>query len=484
MKKRILSGVIAFTLIFLATSAYIITRIEHATTRMDNLIMLHQVEILREHLLIQLKRAQSDLTLKDTRHARSIDTIVTHVRQLDAVVRTCFGCHHEDSLQEILDSLRQQSEQYKIALSRVFTVRANAARRAAEEENAFRIGSNLIEEVHGITALTSMKLEQRTQQAFREIGRTKVVLYALLGAVPLVALALSVVVLTSFTKPVTALLTATRRLKGGDLDYRITGLTDEYGEVGASFNEMAASLKQHCVKMQWAEQLVVLGELAGGLAHEIKNPLAGIRTTVEVLANDRAMASEHKDVLAKIIETIDRIDVLIKNLLNFARPPQPHFMLADLNAVVDGAVSLAQRHPLFKTRDDSVTIGKDYAENLQRLLADPLQLQQVILNLLLNAAEAMPGGGTVTARTFTDNGVLGVSIGDTGHGIGDQLMARIFQPFFTTKAKGTGLGLAISKRLVEQHGGSIKAENMPSGGASFVITLPVEPRSVNAEKAP
>jgi signal transduction histidine kinase len=406
------------------------------------------------------------------------------VRQLDSVVRTCFGCHHEGSLQEILDSLRQQSEQYKSALSRVFTVRANAARRAEEEENAFRIGANLIEEVNGITALTSMKLEQRTQKAFREIGRTKVVLYVLLGVVPLVALPLSFIFLASFTKPVTALLTATRRLKSGDLDYRITGLTGEYGEVAASFNEMAASLKLHCVKMQWAEQLVVLGELAGGLAHEIKNPLAGIRTTVEVLANDRALASEHKDVLARIIESIDRIDVLIRNLMNFARPPQPHFLLTDLNAVVDGAVSLAQRHPLYQSRDAAVTIRKDYAGNLPRLLADPLQLQQVVLNLLLNAAEAMPSGGTVTARTFSDNGALGVSIGDTGHGIEEQLMDRIFQPFFTTKAKGTGLGLAISKRLVEQHGGSIRAENAPAGGASFVITLPVGPRSDTAGKTP
>lgn len=476
MKRKIIIALSVCSLIFLLSVIYIITTIERSTTKLDNLIRLHRIELMRENLLIQLKRAQSDLYLKNTRYARSMDTVVNHVRTVNSGVNVCFNCHHSEPVTETLEDLRSRIEQYKNGLSRVFTIRANQSRLEAEEDSAFKIGTALIDDVNTITTITSQKLEERTQAAFQDITRTKSILYLLFATVPLVALGMSTVFLRGFTRPVGVLLTATRRLKSGDLNYRIEGLRDEYGEVASSFNEMASSLKEHYLRMQWAEQVVVLGELAAGLAHEMKNPLAGIKASMEVLAGEPSLSAEKKDVLLQVIGQVKRIEALLHNLLNFARPPKPQLMCVGVNDVLDAAISLAHNHPLFLPNDSRViTLVKEFGGGVPETMADPLQLQQVFMNLLLNAAEAMPDGGTITVRTSYDpaSRALQITVMDTGKGVDEEVRGKIFLPFFTTKPRGTGLGLAITKRLVEQHDGTIRVENRAGGGASFTITLPV-----------
>lgn len=484
MKRKIIIGLSVFSLLFLISAIYVIGTIERATTKLDNLIKLHRVELLREQLLIEIKRAQSDLYLKDTRYARSMDTIVTDVMTMSSSINTCFECHHSELVIKKLYDLKDRTEQYKNALSRAFTIRANAGRLSAEEDNAFRIGAGLISEVNNIISMTNAKLEEQTRAAFIEISRTKRILYLLIIIAPLVALLLSVAFIRDFiTRPVTELLAATRRLKNGDLSYRIEGLKDEYGEVAASFNEMAGSIRESFTRMQWAEQLVVLGEMAGGLAHEIKNPLAGIKASMEVISIDPTLSEENRDVVVKVIEQIKRIEVLLKSLLNFARPPKPQFMPVDLNGVLDSTVSLAQKHPRYAPQGPkTIAIVKDLAARLPVTMADPLQLQQVFMNLLLNAGDAMPNGGTVTVRTSCDGLArrLLVKIIDTGVGVDDAVADKIFQPFFTTKPHGTGLGLAITKRLIEQHGGAIRVEKNSDKGVSFTITLPIREEGVTA----
>ncbi len=480
MKKKVVIGLVVMSLLFFLSGVYTITSIEQATEKLDHLIQLHQVEILREHLLIQIKRAQLDLYLKDTRHARSIDTMVTHVRAMDNMITTCFDCHHSRPVEERLRALQSQIEDFKQALSRAFTLRANKTRLRMEEDNAFRIGTDLIEVVSNITALTNKKLEERTQSAFREITRIKTVVYLLLAIIPLLALGFAFTFARAFTRPVTELLTATRRLKSGDLDYRIGRLNDEFGEVAESFNSMASALKEDLLKMQWAEQLMVLGEMAGGLAHEIKNPLAGIKASIDVLTIDPAVSAENRAVIMKVSEQIRRIEGLIKTVLNFARPPKPQLMLIDVNSVIDSAGGLAERHPALSSRNGArITILKDFDTGVPETTADPLQLQQIFMNLLLNAADAMPEGGTITIKTSyaAPTKTIQIRVSDTGKGIDPALIDKIFQPFFTTKSAGTGLGLAIVKMLLEQHGGSIRVENNADGGASFLILLPVHTMS-------
>ena len=477
MKRRIIIALTLFYLLFLLGGIYIGMTIEEATTKVDNLIRLHRIEILREQLLIHLKRAQSDLYLKNTRYARSVDTVVMHVQTMDATLKACFNCHHSPSVADRLNGLKNRIEQYKIALSRVITFRANRGRLEAEEDAAFFVGSELISEVDDITTMTNQKLAGRTQAALRDISRTKNVLYLLIGAVPLGVLCLAIVFLRGFTRPVDVLIAATRHLKTGDLNYRIEGLRDEYGEVAASFNEMASSLQEHYLRMQWAEQVVVLGELTGGLAHEMRNPIAGIKGIMEVLCGDPSLSGKNRDILLKGIEQVERIESLLKSLLNFAQPSKPQFLDVDVNDLLDATISLAEKHPLYLPRKSRIiSIVKDFDVRPPKIMVDPMQLQQVFMNLLLNAADAMPDGGTVTVHTSHQEGspFLRITVTDTGKGIEESIIGKIFMPFFTTKPKGTGLGLAITKRLVDQHGGRIHVANNPETGASFTIDLPVK----------
>jgi len=227
--------------------------------------------------------------------------------------------------------------------------------------------------------------------------------------------------------------------------------------------------------LQRAQQIRVAGEMATGLAHEIKNPLAGIKAAMEMLSRESYFPEEDRIVLNKAIDEIKRIEYLMKSLLNFARPPKPQLVRTDVNAVLDTVVGSVLKDPAYsREASRAIDIRKNYGLHLPAVMADPMQLQQIFMNLLLNAADAMPQGGTLDLETKSGNGsgTLQIRISDTGTGIDAAVINNIFQPFFTTKSKGTGLGLAITKRLVEENEGQIRIESKASGGAVFTITLP------------
>jgi signal transduction histidine kinase len=477
MKKKIIIGLTIFSLLFFLGGIYIIVTIEKATSTLDNLITLHQVEILREHLLIHIKRVQGDLNLQSTRFARSVDTMISNVKNMENMAVTCFACHHSVDVQTKLVDLRNELDKYKDALSRVLTIRANDRRLAIEEDIAFRIGEDLIKKVNTMIKISTMKLDKKTNIALRDISDTKIILYLLVAIGPILTAILGFIFVKSITRPVNVLLDATRRLEGGDLDFRIEGLQDEFGRVASSFNEMANSLKDQMHKMQRTEQMIVLGELAAGLVHEIKNPLAGIKVSVEVMTEDENISKEDKESMLKVIEEINRIESLLKGLLNFAKPPKPQFMSVDLNDILYKTIDFSLRHLSLKSQGpDAINVMKDLGADLPEIMADTLQLQQAFLNLLLNAVDAMPYGGTMGIKTYyneQDNSIK-VEISDTGKGIDEAIRNKIFQPFVTTKSKGTGLGLAITKRLIEQQGGEIRAENNKGGGTMFKIILPIK----------
>jgi two-component system sensor histidine kinase AtoS len=604
MKKKIIIVLAVSSVIFIMAGIYIALSIAKTTSDLDSLIRLHQVEILREHLLIRIKRVQADLSLKGTRYARGIDTITGDVVNMAAAVDICFTCHHSEEGTQRLVDLKEQIHEFKDGLSRVLTIRANTARLVAEEDNAFKIGEELVTRVNTMIALTQRRLNERTESALVKMARTKMVLIALVASGPLLAGALGFIFIRSFTRPVSELLTATRKLKGGDLSYRVGHLKDEFGEVAQSFNEMAGSLSEQMERIeenekryrtlfesagdaifiletegenrfrivaanpaaaamhgyavdelktmkitdlntpeyaeiapevfqavmrgeriktelqhrrkegttfpvemsagllemaghnyvlafdrdiserkkaeeaiQRAEQVRMVGDLAAGLTHELKNSLAGIKISIEVLLDEVELSAEDREVLTNMLQEIRRIELLMKDLLNFARPSKPQFTFVNVNAVLDIAMTFSLKNVGVSTEGRSpITSVRDFDERLPKTMADPMQLQQIFMNLLMNAVESMSEGGTITVKTEYEpvGGEIRITISDTGKGIADEMMVRVFEPFFTTKPKGTGLGLAISKRLVEQHGGSIHFENNEAGGATFRIILPVK----------
>jgi len=477
MKRKVLIGLAIYSVVFLLVGVYVIQTIQSATTNLDRLITLHQVEILREHYLLEIKRVQSDLTLIDTPHSRSFDTVVLHVVGMGKIVDACFDCHHSPRGMERLNALKELTERYRDALSRVLTIRANASRLAAEEDAAFRIGEELIAHVRDVIAFTTSRLGESTQKAMNEIERTKYYLYGLVALGPLVSASLGFVLILGLTRPVKVLVESTRKLKGGDLDHRVPQLKDEFGELAKAFNEMSISLKEQMKKMQRTEQMVVVGELAAGLAHEIKNPMAGIKVAMSVLSEESYISSEDKSVLQKVVAEITQLEGLMRNFLNFAKPQKPRLEPVLVNQVLNTTLAFhLKNHAAGAGGMGKIEIVKELGD-LPKTLADPTQLQQVFLNLFLNALHAMPRGGALGVRTCLeeDGKTIRIEFSDTGSGIREDLVNKVFQPFFTTKPKGTGLGLAISRQMIVQHDGDIAVANRPGGGALFTIRLPVKP---------
>ncbi|SHJ27046.1 two-component system, NtrC family, sensor histidine kinase AtoS [Malonomonas rubra DSM 5091] len=227
-------------------------------------------------------------------------------------------------------------------------------------------------------------------------------------------------------------------------------------------------------ELQRTNQMAIVGQMAAGLAHEIKNPLAGVKVSLDVLSEDVDLDAEDKEIFVRVLKEIDRMEKLLKGLLNYARPPTPHFDLIDINRLLEHTI-----------KNVSVTVGDDLrkkvefktdlATDMPQSEADSGQLQQVFLNIYLNAIDAMDGVGTITTTTQReDENYLRIEFSDTGKGLSENMREQIFSPFFTTKSKGSGLGLAICRRLIEQHAGYIDVDSTEGTGTTFTIRLPLK----------
>ncbi|HUI68578.1 MAG TPA: PAS domain S-box protein [Nitrospirota bacterium] len=603
MKKKIIIVLSIVSLLLLLGGVYLIRSIDTNASKFNEIIMFHQVEILRENLLLNIREVEADLYSQSTDRPESDDAIESHAIDLAETINSCFNCHHEENVLERLHDLRHQIDEYGYAVNKVLSTKADASRFRAEQENAHLIGDSLINKVNTMIVMTSKKLTERTEDTKRELHQTRIFLIMLVATGPILVAVLAVTVIRGVTGPIQALIDATRKLKAGNLEHRVEGLQDEFGELAVGFNAMSSSLKEQVKKIEesekryrllfesaadaifilegegeqsgkivaankaaiamhgysldelltlnirdidtpdeavkisgrirrifsgeWikmevnhtrkdgtvfpveenagllefgnhryvlaidrdiserkqaeetlrrTEQLKVAGELATGLAHEIKNPLAGIKASIELLSMAPYLPEDDKGILVQVIGEIKRIEMLIKGLLNFARPSRPQFDDIDVNTVLDAVTNLVLQNPSHALRASrGIAIVRDFDHHLPVITADPMKLKQVFMNLLLNAVDAMHDGGTLVMKTRFDAAAhaVQIEISNTGREMDAAVMAKIFQPFFTTKPKGTGLGLAISKRLIEDHGGRIGIAQNTGGGAVFKIVLPV-----------
>jgi len=216
------------------------------------------------------------------------------------------------------------------------------------------------------------------------------------------------------------------------------------------------------------ERLAAVGELAAVVAHEVRNPLAGIRGGCELLLEGTPEGDPRNEIGREVIHQVDRLNRTVQDLLMFARPKTIDPVPTDLHALLNRLIAVASED----RANEGVSIRRDFAPVAPIVRVDPRQMEQVFLNLLLNACQAMAHRGSITFTTGTDRVMAEVSLTDTGPGIPPDRLIHIFQPFFTTRAQGTGLGLAICRKLVEAHGGTIEADSPPGGGARFTVRLP------------
>lgn len=490
MKRKVLIALLLVTLFSIATSFYVSNAIEQVAFKFESVIMVYRIQLLREKLVFQLRKVQTQLVTKDTQFGTDADTLTNDVMEMSTMMTGCYACHHTPEVTAQLDEITQHMEEFKRALSRAFTMSANTSRYLAEVDNAAAEGQDLLQHLDGLTSMANSKLENRTHIAMDQIYATKRFLTTLVLCLPVFIVVTGLLFLKSIAKPLSTLLHATRKLAGGDLHHRIEGLHDEFGELAASFNTMADSIADQMKNMQRAEQLSVIGQMAAGLAHEIKNPLAGIKVSMEVLAKELDIEEEDRRILSMVVLEINHINALINELLNFARPSEPHFDQVCVNTVLEqtiATVAYSAKRPAKSTAEGGKGYHcvKEFAPDLPEVKADPAQLHQIFINLILNGFEAMPRGGTVMVKSAIADrpDQLCVTISDQGPGLSDDIRERIFQPFFTTKKKGTGLGLAICKRLIEQQHGTIMANNnIAGGGASFSVLLPIAKETKGIER--
>jgi two-component system, NtrC family, sensor kinase len=235
--------------------------------------------------------------------------------------------------------------------------------------------------------------------------------------------------------------------------------------------ERADEMKKINSQLFRSEKLASLGKLAAGVAHEINNPLTGILTNSSLLLEDLAEDDPRREDVDVMVKETIRCREIVKRLLDFARQTKPQKRLANLNDLIENIILLVRNQASFR----NITIDKELDPGIPELLVDPDQIQQVFVNIILNAAEAMTKGGSLTIRSngSPDGESLIVSIADSGPGITEEVRERIFDPFYTTKEHGTGLGLSISYGIVEQHGGTITVESTPGRGSTFNIQLPI-----------
>lgn len=310
-------------------------------------------------------------------------------------------------------------------------------------------------------------------------------------------------------RPVERLLESTKRVADGNLDLIIpVSSADEIGQLTRSFMDMTDKLKSAQAELRgWAEKLEAeveiktsdlkqaqaqiirseklssVGLLAAGVAHELNSPLTGILTFAHILAKRMPAGSEEQQRLLTIAQQAERCAKIIRQLLDMARERRPEKSHYELSKLLDQSLALVEHQPRFA----GIRFARDYDPEAEHVFVDPGQMQQVFVNLLVNAGEAMPEGGRLlvktrkifgnsSAPTSVGGDAVQIIVSDTGIGIPPENLRKIFDPFFTSKdvGQGTGLGLAVTHGIVEGHGGSIAVDSTPGQGTTFTVTIPAD----------
>ena len=295
----------------------------------------------------------------------------------------------------------------------------------------------------------------------------------------IIAFIISLYLGNTIIKRIRILKKATEAIASGNLDYKLSpDKISGFNMLDEAFNYMSRSLKDHNDQLQKmhqqlakTEKLTALGEMAAGVAHEINNPLGGILLYSNIVLEDIPGDSPARENIQKIIYQTNRCKEIVQRLLDFARTPTGEMVPLQINQIINTSLKLVRDQSMFH----GIEIEAKLAENLPETMGDRSRLEEVFLNLFINAADAMNGSGKLAIATgLSTNNSIRILISDTGKGIDKEYLSHIFEPFFTTKepGQGTGLGLSIVYGIIQKHNGIIDAESEPGKGTTFIISLP------------
>jgi signal transduction histidine kinase len=365
-----------------------------------------------------------------------------------------------------------------------------------EAQEGFAFGNEMLED-----ALTIMK---------EHIGYAYINIFTVIGVALLFGGIITLMIPRIITKPVSNLAKAARLVASGDYSYRVNKISgsNEISMLIQAFNGMLENIESHHKELVEknaenltllqetkrfnemlekkieevtreikekheelikAEKLATIGEIATGVAHEVRNPLSGIAVALELMKNE-TQNFEHKQTISEILKEIDRLEHIIKDLLQFAflsYPRSINLLECNPNEIVERAVSLVQ----LKAKEKGIDIEKKL-NCTEQFKVNHEHIQQVIMNLLINGVEAMDKPGKLIVETENSNSHVLIKVSDTGSGLSEEDKEKIFRPFYSTKENGTGLGLPISRRIVEIHGGQILVSSEKDKGATFTVVIP------------
>ena len=414
--------------------------------------------------------------------ARTSELEAEFQRRLAEAERTSFSSEE----QSLIETIRTNFAMYREQLRKQFQSRGRNGPQplqVADQKESLRLVGAMTDACQQLVRVNERQLEQSTEQSNRIAGFVNMLRFAFLIAGPVVGVLCGLWVARGLHRSISQISITLEDATGavdwdvGHVEVRASGdlpaLQQQVQAVAARIRTVVDELQQARHQAMLTERLVAVGELAAGVAHELRNPLTSVKLLVQTAAQRQAGTGLQDRQLQVVQQEIARMESTIQGLLDFARPPRLHRVTHDVRETVRRALNLVAG----RLQHQKVVVSEEFPSVPVVVDGDPEQLHQVFVNLLINGIEAVPEGGSLQVAIRGDaevDGVCQIEFRDSGSGIPPEVLGRIFQPFVTSKERGTGLGLAVSRRIIEEHDGLLLAANQIHGGAVFTVRLPLK----------
>ncbi|MCE5301792.1 MAG: hypothetical protein LLF97_01635 [Planctomycetaceae bacterium] len=494
MWKRVIAPAMVVSLLWLAGSS-ISTYYFHRAYESQSRVLTDNVATIRaawamQDALWRLHAVVMESTDKERRETRTETTEMeaTFDRQLDEADRSAFLPEEKSLVQAVREHYAVYRDHIESRLKPP-SLTALLTSQTAEKEKTIRLARAVAEPCRQLVELNERMLMETTARNDQLSSWVNFVRFAFLTAGPIVGVLFGLWIARGVHRSISqisvTLSDATgemnRQLGSVEIDggSDLPGLHQQVQAVASQIRDVMDELEQARRHALMTERLAAVGELAAGVAHELRNPL----TSIKLLIQTAAQRPQHEALTGRRLQVVQqeiaRMESTIQGLLDFARPPELHRVAHDLRATLRRALNLVEG----RAKQQNVAIAESTPVSPVIVDGDPEQLHQILINLLLNGIEAMPEGGLLAVAVETDplDPMCRVSVSDSGGGIPASMLDRIFEPFATSKERGTGLGLAISHRIAKEHGGELSAANRPEGGAVFTLELPLSAERPHGE---
>jgi two-component system NtrC family sensor kinase len=527
VKKKLIIAVSIITLIFVASGTFIFVNLRLLASQ--ERLRDGQDEVLDSYsdIMVWLRSAQAELYRHEAGYSRDIDGLAENILKIEDALSgikegyrsidsaSCNDCHSVGSkvasLEMRLYHASEHLRKYEEKISLIATARDVNLVESWENE-ATREGDKLLRVITGASEATARMNRHLDKLQMDWLERSGFSIFAAIVLSALLSLAVIIYLMRSIKRPLNMLVQGIERVSSGNYSSRVDVVSDdEIGFLAKSFNNMTCNLekttherdlleeelkelnanlekrvfyateelKRTHEKMLRTETLSAVGTLASGVAHELATPLASVVNYVQMIrrrTNDQDRIAAEMGIIEK---ELLRCRGILRGMLSFVRVPEKEKTRTDVNSVIRDLIELTR----YRAKSGKITVKENLEPSLPTVMAVSGQLKQVLMNIMVNAIEAMTEGGQLEVETSVKDGgkEIAVTMSDTGRGIPSADLNRIFEPFYTSKNEGTGLGLSLSYGIVKGHGGDIEVNSEEGKGTTFVISLPVSGKGAMEE---